>query len=134
MASIGKKALIKTGTPSTETDISANCDDAEWPIDFSEVDTTSFGTDSDETSSPTTQKSEIKLGGNWDGTIDGIIRPLLGVEGKSLVVAPLRITGSPRRTCTGYWKTFSTKTPAKGKNTWSGVFVKVGPATYDTVP
>ena len=139
MASIGKNALVKTGTASTETDISAYLDEIEWPLDGNDEDTTVFGTTNDETSVPTTQKSEIKVTGNWDATIDGIMRPLLLVAGKSLVYAPLgnsaSPSGTPRRSCLGYWKQFAgPKQTAKGKITFTATFVKSGAATYDTVP
>lgn len=136
----GKFALVKIGTASSETDISANCDSCEWPIEFNNEDTTSFGSTTDETSIPTTQKSEIKLSGNWDATLEGVLRALVGVAGKSLIYAPLGnhptdASGTPRRTAPGYLKDYSgAKADAKGKLTWEGTFVKSGATTFDTVP
>lgn len=140
MPSIGKHALIKTGTAASETEISGNCDKAEWPIGFGSEDTTSFGNTTDETSIATTQSSEIKVSGNWDAALETLMRPLIGVAGKGFVYAPLgnhptAASGTPRRTCVGYWKDYSgAKADAKGKLVWEGTFVKVGAATYDTVP
>lgn len=139
MPTIGKNGLVKIGTSGSETDITAYVDKAEWPISFSNDGTTVFGTGTDETSIPTTQKSEIKFSGNWDATIEATLRALVGVSGKSFVFAPLgnstSPSGTPRRTAPGYLKDYSgAKADAKGKITYDAVFVKSGAATYDTVP
>jgi hypothetical protein len=79
----GKNLFVKFGTASSETDISAYCDDFQAPAALDEVETTTFGATA-KTYLTGFADYTVSLGGPWDPTLDGILDPALG-QTKSLV-------------------------------------------------
>src|SRR5689334_7970234 len=88
MAISAKAFVVKIGTVASETDISANCNSSDFERLVDTLDSTVFG-NSDKAFIPALKDSKFSAGYDYDPTIDGVLAPLLGVAGKSLVIQPM---------------------------------------------
>jgi hypothetical protein len=71
--------------------------------------------------------------GKYNTTLDGILRPLWGVEGKSIVFGPAGNTsGKPKESALGYLSKYDKKPNLKGITTFDAEFTVVGAITDGT--
>lgn len=132
MAVAGKDTVVKFGTASSETDITAYLNSAELSQTVDELESTTFG-DGDKEFIPSLKEREFSFDGDWDATIDGILAPLFGVAGKSLVFGPAGSTsGFVKYTCAAWLKEYPISSSVGDKVTMSGTIRLTGAVTRGT--
>jgi hypothetical protein len=129
----GKSQYVAIGTAGTETNISTYLNDTSFGIEVASEDTTTFGVDWTE-SQPTLKTGQpVALEGFWNPTIHGILQPLLGVEGKSIIYGPEgNTTGQVKDSALGFLSKYEKKATPSGITTFSAEFTISGTVTTGT--
>lgn len=113
------------------TDISAYCDNVDFPLTADTAEVTTFG-DSSKEYIAGLKDATISISGSWDATADGVLAPIVGVAG-SFQYGPAGTTGGNIKftgecICTGYTVT----APVGDKVSFSAEFQVTGAVTRGT--
>lgn len=126
----GAVSFLAIGTAASETDISSYIKTSSDGKSQGTEDTTTFGNGGFDSSTTTIKTNTIPFSGIFNPTIDAILAPLYGVEGKSCIWGPAgNTTGNPKTSGTGYLKKYQRKTDAKGIVTFDAEFQYSGTVT-----
>lgn len=126
----GATTVLKIGTAASETDISTYVKTSSAPISPGKEDTTTHGNGGFASSTVTITSGTVPFSGIWNPTIDAILQPLRGVEGKSCIWGPAgSTTGLPKISGLGFVSKYDRKSDAKGILTFDGEFTFVGTIT-----
>ena len=132
MAISGKDTYVGFGTPGAEASISGYLNSAELSQTVDELESTTFG-DSDKEYIPGLKDRSFSFDGDWDQTIDGILAPLFGVGGKSLVFGPAgNATGAVKYTCGAWLQDYPISSSVGDKVGLSGTIRLTGAVTRGT--
>lgn len=128
----GKSAVFKVdNSGGSLTDISAYCDNVDFPITADTAEVTTFG-DSSKEYVAGLKDATISIGGSWDATADGVLAPIVGVAGSfeygpaGSTAGNIKFTGEA--ICTGYTVT----APVGDKVSFSAEFQVTGAVTRGT--
>ena len=118
----GKDAIFKTGTASSESDISTYIKSVDFPRKYNKADTSTLGV-AFETSIPGQYSSDVKVSGPWSPALDTIMAALDGVVGKSVVYGPQgSTTSNVKYSATGWWEYNPPKADNGSALQWDAVF------------
>lgn len=132
MATAGNMTHVAFGTSGSETNISSYLNSAELSQTVDELESTTFG-DSDKEFIPGLKERDFSFEGDWDATIDGILAPLLGVAGKSIVFGPAGNTaGMVKYSAAAWLKEYPIASSVGDKVTLSGAIRVSGAVTRGT--
>jgi hypothetical protein len=128
----GKTAVFKIdNSGGSLTDISAYCDNVDFPLTADTAEVTTFG-DSSKEYIAGLKDATISISGSWDATADGVLAAIVGVAG-SFEYGPagsaggsIKFTGEA--ICTGYTVT----APVGDKVSFSAEFQVTGAVTRGT--
>jgi hypothetical protein len=128
----GKTAVFQIdNSGGSLTDISAYCDNVDFPLTADTAEVTTFG-DSSKEYIAGLKDATISISGSWDATADGVLAGIIGVAG-SFEYGPAGSTGGNIKftgecICTGYTVT----APVGGNVSFSAEFQVTGAVTRGT--
>lgn len=126
MAVHAKNAYIAIGTAGSETDISGKGNDGSLSFKVDAVDVTVFGLGA-KAYIAGLKDGTVKLGGLWDSTSDGLLAPLLGADGTSIIVGPAGNTaGMVKYSALGFLTSYNPGVKVGDAVTWDGDFQMSG--------
>lgn len=132
MALSAKDFYVGIGTATSETNITTYLSAADFERLVDVLETTKFGSSS-HTRIPGLLDSTFSADYEWDATIDGILAPLLGVAGKSLVIGPAGNTsGFVKYSVLGFLNKYGVSGQVDGEVTGTIEFITSGAVTRGT--
>lgn len=134
----GKAGVFKLdNSAGTLTDISAYCDNVDYPESVDEGETTVFGA-SAKSYLPGLRDATISLSGKFDATLDALMSGVLGVQGGSLASVSYEYgpigstTPNPKYTGECFISDYKINTPVGGVVTWSATLQRTSTHTRAT--
>lgn len=120
----GKSAYLALSTSSTNGTVkSIQGADATLTQEQSDVDVTVWSTAAVEQTLPSFKKQTITFSGPWSSTKDAHLSHIFGTTGCLFVFGPQgHTTGYPKKSGSGYLRTFSIQTPVAGADTFTAEF------------
>jgi len=116
----GSKAVVKVGdSGNTLQDISAYCNDADFPSDIDSAETTTFGKTA-KTYIPGLSNATISLSGEFDPAVDAILAGIIGKADRSFEFYPVGLgTGNIKYNGSANLTKYDVHSPIGGEVTFS---------------
>ncbi len=129
----GKSTVFKIdNSGGTLTDISAYCNNVDFPREVDTPETTVFGVD-DRTYIVGLRTGTISVSGLWDATLDGVLGPIVGSGLVTFEYGPQgAASGEVRYTGECILTSYSQSSPVDGVATWTADFQVTAAVTRNT--
>jgi len=129
----GKTTVFKVdNSGGTLTDISAYCNNVDFPREVNADETTCFGSN-DRTYIVGLRTATISVSGFWDSTLDGVIGQIVGTAAGSFEYGPQGSTaGEIKYTGEAILTSYGQTSPVDGPASWTAEFQITGGVTRGT--